>query len=122
MRLKNKLVNNIIAPVATSHSATFIRGTVNSINEKKNTCTVTYTNADGVKVKQENVPVKLSNVSFIDWFPKEKEVVNVSVKRGEIYITGPDYQNSYALMRNSMQLTQDIHADDSSYFIGGYIY
>ena len=122
MALKNKLIDNIIAPVASSHSATFIRAIVNSTNEKKNTCTVTYTNPDGVTVKQKDVPVKLTNVSFIDWFPKEKEVVNVSVKKGEIYITGPDYQKSYESMRSSIQLSQDIYSDNSSYFIGGYIY
>lgn len=122
MALKNKLIDNIIAPVASSHSATFIRATVNSTNEKKNTCTVTYINSEGVKVKQKDVPVKLTNVSFIDWFPKEKEMVNVSVKKGEIYITGPDYQKSYDSMRSSMQLSQDIYSDNSSYFIGGYIY
>lgn len=122
MALKNKLINNIIAPVASSHSATFIRGTVKKTNEKNNTCTVVYTNTEGVTVTQENIPVKLSNVSFIDWFPKEKEVVNISVKKGEIYVTGPDYQNSYSSMRESMKLSQDIYSDNSSYFIGGYIY
>lgn len=122
MGLKNKLVDNIIAPVATSHSATFIRATVNSSNEKNNTCTVTYTNPEGVKVKQENIPVKLTNVSFIDWFPKKNEKVNVSIKRGEIFVTGPDYQNSYSSVRSSIQLAQDIHSDNSSYFMGGYIY
>lgn len=122
MSLKNKLVNNIIAPVANGHSATSIRAKVNSTNEKNNTCTITYTDSEGVTVKQENVPVKLTNVSFIDWFPKEKDTVNVSVKKGEIYITGPDYQNSYSHMRNTMQLSQDVYSDDSSYFIGGYIY
>lgn len=122
MALKNKLIDNIIAPVASSHSATTIRGIVKKSNEKNNTCTVVYTNVDGVKVVQENIPVKLNNVSFIDWFPKEKEVVNVSVKKGEIYVIGPDYQNSYASMRSSMQLSQDIYSDNSSYFIGGYIY
>lgn len=122
MDLKNKLINNIIAPVATGHSATFIRATVNSSNEKNNTCTITYVNTEGVKVKQKDVPVKLTNISFIDWFPRPKETVIVSVKKGEIYITGPDYQNSYSHMRNSMQLSQDIYSDNSSYFIGGYIY
>lgn len=122
MGLKNKLVNNIIAPVANSHSATFIRGTINSVNEKNNTCTVTYVNQEGVKVKQVNVPIQLTNVSFIDWFPKVNEQVNVSVKKGEIYIVGPDYQKSYSSIRNSIQLAQDIYSDNSSYFIGGYIY
>lgn len=122
MALKDKLINNIIAPVATSHSATFIRATVNKSNEKNNTCDITYVNQEGVRVKQVGVPVQLTNVSFIDWFPKKNEVVNVSVKRGEIYITGPDYQHSYASMRNSIQLSQDIHSDNSSYFLGGYIF
>ena len=122
MGLKNKLVDNIIAPVATSHSATFIRGTVNSTNEKNNTCTVTYINLEGVKVKQEGVPIQLINTSFVDWFPKVNESVNVSVKKGEIYITGPDYQGNYSSVRQRRQLTQDIYSDDSSYFIGGYIY
>lgn len=122
MGLKNKLVENIIAPVANSHSATFIRATVNSVDEKSNTCTVTYVNQEGVTVKQENIPIKLNNVSFIDWFPKAKEIVSVSVKKNEIYVTGPDYQGDYSTVRNRIQLTQDIYSDDSSYFIGGYIY
>lgn len=122
MSLKNKLVDNIIAPVANSHSATFIRGIVNNVNEKNNTCTVTYTNSEGVKVKQESVPIQLTNVSFIDWFPKVNETVNVSVKKGEIYVVGPDYQKSYSSVRNKIQLVQDIYSDDASYFIGGYIY
>lgn len=122
MGLKNKLVENIVAPVASSHSAAFIRAVVLEANEKRNVCKVRYTDSEGVVLTQSNIPVVLNNVSFIDWFPKKNDSVIISLKKNEIKITGPDYEKSYGSLRSKIELSQDIHSDTSSHFLGGYIF
>lgn len=122
MNLKNKLVENIVAPVASSHSAAFIRATVLTADERSNTCTVKYRDQEGVLLTQPNVPVQLTNVSFIDWFPKKNESVILSVRKNELKVTGPDYQESYSNIKSKIELSNDIYSDTSSHFIGGYIF
>lgn len=122
MALKDKLINNIVAPVANSHSATFITASVLAINERNNVCNISYINQEGVKVYNNNVPIKLNNINFIDWFPKVNDTVIISVKRDEIFIVGPNYQQSYKEIRDQIQLSNDIYSDNSSYFLGGYIF
>lgn len=115
-------MENIVAPAITNRSAAFYSGKIISANEKSNTCTVRYINANGITVTQKNVPVQLSNVNIIDWFPKENDKVKVIEKEGLIAIEGPIYTNSYASIRSTIELTEDIYSDSSNYFMGGYIY
>lgn len=123
MSLKNKLINNIVSPVAIDKSTNSFDAIVTKVNEKANTCSIKYNNHEGIPVEQANVPVQLSNVGIIDWFPKVKEHVLITVKsRGDITIVGPSYGRNYNSIRNKIQLTEDIYSDISSSTMGGYIF
>ena len=122
MSLKDKLINNIVAPVASSHSAIFLDAVVKEINEKSNYCTISYTNENGVKVEQKNVPVQLQNECIIDWFPKVRDHVLITVKGNDIFITGPNYGGNFNRVKNKMILKQDILSDASTATLGGYIF
>lgn len=122
MNLKNTLKENIVTPVAMSHSSMFLDAVVKETNEKTNTCTVVYINQEGVELTQKSVPVQIQNVGIIDWFPKEKEHVIVTKKGGGLTITGPSYGKSYSTIRNQLELTEDIYSDTSDYTMGGFIF
>lgn len=122
MSLKDKLINNIVAPVASSHSAIFLDAVVKEINEKSNYCTISYTNENGVKVEQKNVPVQLQNECIIDWFPKVRDHVLITVKGNDIFITGPNYGGNFNRVKSKINLKQDILSDASTATLGGYIF
>lgn len=120
--LRSKLTENYIAPAVLNRSAAFYEGRIKKADERSNTCTVEYTNNQGVTTSQTNVAVKLSNIGIIDWFPKVNEKVQVTEKEGSIQITGPIYSGDYSAVRSQMKLKEDIFTDSSNYFIGGSIY
>lgn len=122
MSLKDKLIKNIVAPVAQSHSAIFLDAVVTEIDEKTNNCTISYTNENGVPVEQKHVPVQLQNECIIDWFPKVKDHVLITAKGNDIFITGPNYGRNFNLVKNKMKLKQDILSDTSTSTMGGYIF
>lgn len=122
MSLKNRLIENIVAPVASNHSAASLDAVVTKVNEKNNTCDIKYKNTEGIPVEQANVPVQLHNISIIDWFPKVKEHVIISAKGRDIVITGPSYGTNYNLVKSKIQLTEDIYSDISTSTMGGFIF
>lgn len=121
-QLKDKLVQNIVAPVASSHSATFLDAVVLKANESSNVCDIQYRDDQGVVVTQKSVPVEITSNNIIGWFPKEKEHIIVSVKGGDLFITGPSYGKNYNMVRNRMELKKDIYSNSFSYFLGGFIF
>ena len=123
MSLKSKLIENIVAPVASDKSTSSLDAIVTKVNERTNTCSIKYTNNEGIPVEQANVPVQLHNISIIDWFPKVNEHVLITTKgRGDIAITGPSYGKNYTNIRNKIKLTEDIYSDISSATMGGFIF
>ena len=123
MSLKSRLIENIVAPVATDKSTISSNAVVTKVNEKTNTCSIKYTNSEGIPVEQANVPVQLNNVGIIDWFPKVNERVLITTKgRTDITITGPSYGRNYNSIRSKIKLTEDIYSDISSSTMGGYIF
>lgn len=122
MGLKEKLIENIVAPVAFSHSASLLDAVVIKANEVSNTCSIKYENEEGVTVIQNNVPIQLQNVNIIDWFPNEKDHVIVNQKGNDIFIIGPSYGHNYNSVRAKLKLRQDIFSDTSSCTIGGCIF
>lgn len=120
--LKQKLVDNIVAPVATSHSAIFLDAVVINADEKTNTCDVKYTDAKGVPTEKKGVQIQLHNVNIIDWFPKANERVTIIVRDQLVMVTGPSYGGNYNNMKQKLQLTEDIHSDASGFSMGGYIF
>lgn len=122
MSLKNKLVNNIVAPVASSHSAIPLDATVTKINERNNTCDIKYVNENAVEIEQKNIPVLMYNECIIDWFPKEGEHVLISIRNNDIMITGPNYNGYFGTVKNKMNLKQDILSDASTSTLGGCIF
>ena len=122
MSLKDKLINNIVAPVASSHSAIFLDAVVKEINEKSNYCTISYTNENGVKVEQKNVPVQLQNECIIDWFPKENDKVIIKEYDKKAIITGPFIPGNYSSeIKSKNKKEKDIYTDLFSSCIGGFI-
>lgn len=121
-QLKDKLVQNIVAPVASSHSATFLDAIVLNANEKSNVCDIEYRDNQGVIVTQKNVPLEIINNNMIGWFPKNNEHVIVTIKGGDLFISGPSYGKNYDIVRNKMEQKKDIYSDESSYFLGGFIF
>lgn len=121
-QLKDKLVQNIVAPVASSHSATFLDAIVLKTNESSNICNIQYKDDQGVIVTQNSVPVEITSNNIIGWFPKEKEHVIVTVKGGDLFITGPSYGKNYNMIRSRMELKKDIYSNSFSYFLGGFIF
>ena len=123
MSLKSKLIENIVAPVATDKSTSSLDAIVTKVNERYNTCSIKYTNHEGIPVEQANVPVQLHNISIIDWFPKINEHVLITTKsRGDIVIVGPSYGRNYNNVRSKLRLTEDIYSDISSCTMGGFIF
>lgn len=122
MSLKNRLINNIVTPVASSHSVIPLDAVVTKINEKNNTCDVKYTNENAVDVEQSNVPVQMYNECIIDWFPKVGEHVLISVRNNDIMITGPNYNGNFGWVKNKVNLKQDILSDASTSTFGGCIF
>lgn len=123
MSLKSKLIENIVDPVASDKSTVSLDAIVTEVNKKSNTCSIKYTNYEGIPVEQANVPVQLHNVSIIDWFPKVKEHVLITTKgKGDITITGPSYGKNYNNIRKKTELTEDIYSDMSSATMGGFIF
>ena len=123
MSLKNKLIQNVVNPVATDMSTMSLDAVVTKVNEKANTCSVKYINHEGIQVEQANVPVQLNNIGIIDWFPKIREHVLVATKsRGDISIIGPNYGRNYGNVRKQLKLSEDIYSDISSFTMGGFIF
>lgn len=123
MSLKNKLIQNIVDPVAIDRSTMSLDAVITKVNQKSNTCSIKYTNQEGIPVEQANVPVQLNNIGIIDWFPKEREHVLISIKgRGDITIVGPSYGSNYNNIRSKLRLTEDIFSDISSSTMGGFIF
>lgn len=117
--LKNKLVQNIVAPVATSHSAISLDALVIDANQRTGKCTIEYVNSRGVKVVQENVFVKNISLEMFVWFPKKNEKVIISVRNNDIMITGPSISKSNS---GRLKLEHDIFSDNTSAGIGGSIF
>lgn len=122
MSLKNKLINNIVAPVASSHSAIPLDAVVTKVNERDNTCNIKYVNENAVDVEQKNIPVQIYNECIIDWFPKVGDHVLISVRNNDIMITGPNYGGNFNIVKNKMNLKQDVLSDASTSTLGGCIF
>lgn len=122
MNLKNTLIENIVTPVASSHSTMFYDAIVKEANEKNNTCTIIYTNQDGVELTQKRVPVQIQGIGVVGWFPKVRDHVVATKKGGDLCITGPSYGRSYSNITTRLQLTEDIYSDTSDYTLGGFIF
>lgn len=119
--VRQKLLNSMIEPAADSRSTSTFAGTIISVNEKTNICTVSYTRQDGKKINKDNVPVMLSNKSIIDWFPEEGENVLLQEKNNVTYITGPSCSN-YESIRNSISLVNDVFSDSFVDVLGGFLF
>lgn len=120
--LRNKLIENIVAPVANSHSAISLEATVISANEKTNKCKISYVNEKGIPITEEEVPIQMQNISIIDWFPKKRETVLISIRGKDVSIVGPSYGKSYGSIRSKLELKEDIYNDASNYTMGGFIF
>lgn len=119
--VRQKLLGSIIEPAADSRSSSTFSGTVISVNEKANTCSVSYTRLDGKKINKDNIPVMLTNKSIIDWFPEEKESVLIQVRNNITYIIGPSC-SSYDKIRSSISLTNDLFSDSFVDVLGGFLF
>jgi hypothetical protein len=119
--ITKKLKENLIDPAANGRSASTLLGTIISVNEKTNSCSVSFVRQDGKKNNKDNVPVMLTNKSIIDWFPEEGETVLLQEKNTVIYITGPSYSN-YGDIKKSITLKNDIFSESFLDVLGGFLF
>lgn len=119
--VRDKLLKNVVEPAADGRSSSMLTGTVTQVNEKANTCSVSYTKQDGKNVNKQNVPILLSNKGMIDWFPEEKEEVLLQEKNNRLYIMGPSY-TSYNSIRDSIKLKNDVFSNSFMDVLGGFLF
>lgn len=114
-------LNDIIDPAADNRSTNTFSGVITSVNEKANVCNISYTRKDGKKINKNNVPLMISNKSFIDWFPEVDENVLLQEKNNVTYITGPSCAN-YDIIRKSVSLVNDVFSDSFVDTLGGFLF
>lgn len=85
--IKNKIVDNIVNPVAIQKGYYSTIGTIMKADEKNNTCTVDYQDSRGNIVSKKNVPVLLTNGSEVGWFPKKGDIVCININDTNVEIT-----------------------------------
>ncbi|MGL4877946.1 hypothetical protein [Paraclostridium dentum] len=106
---KKTLKDNVVAPYNKYNLSQEKLGEVISTNEKRNTCSVTYRNVDGIKVVKDNVPVKNSKGLF-NGFPKVGDYVELQEVGRTVRILSVVDQS---LIGNSNTETNDIYSNSS---------
>ena len=86
--IKNSIRNSIVSSDAFYRGATEKVALVKSSNEKNGTCTIEFNNIEGRRIIENDVKVKLTNPSIIDWFPKKGDYVFIKEDLNVIIVLG----------------------------------
>lgn len=95
--------------------------TVLAINEKANTCDISYKDKNGYWSTEKNVAVKFEPNGVIGWFPNVGDSVIVSANNGYLEITGINTKDLKSA-RVKTNVTKDILSNFYDYVIGGHIF
>lgn len=121
MSIKQTIKDKIIEPATSGRGLSILTGTIISVDEKKNICSVSYTRQDGKKDNRDNIPILLANKSIIDWFPKSGDLVLIQQRENVIHVIGPAYSN-YVDIRNAVRPENDVLTNSFNYTLGGYLF
>lgn len=117
MSLKNTFRNNVVAPYSKHNTAQEKLAEVLAADEKRNVCSISYKNIDGMLVVKDDVPVKNNSLKgVVSGFPKAGDYVEIEEVGKVIRITGL-IEKSRLTTENSSN--NDSQAGPSSY--GGFL-
>lgn len=89
MSLKNTFRNNIVAPYSKHNTSQEKLGEVLAADEKRNVCTISYKNVDGMLVIKDDVVVLRNSVKgVVAGFPEVGDYVEIEEVGKIIRITG----------------------------------
>lgn len=120
--LKRKIQEQIISPVQQEYRGYTLIGRVTKIDEKNNTCDISFKDQQDKQQSIKNVPVALYNTSFVDWFPKEGDHVELSESAGSIKITGKINKEYFKKERNKIKKSKDVIPNNYNGVISGNIF
>lgn len=120
--LKRRIQRDIVAPADHLSREHTIVGKVTKSDERNNVCTVSYMDKDGYKSNKDNVPVRIYNQTFVDWFPKVGELVNLIESDYEVSIISK-YEGGYGTaVRASTESKKDIYTSSFGGTMAGNIF
>lgn len=120
MGIKEKLISNIVQPVARDSGSVTTVAKVISSDEINNTCNITYMDRNGIKRNKENVVVRIYD-NGSGYFPAIGDLVELQLERDICVIIARHVGNYNMDVRSKMQLRQDIYSDSSGSAVGGSI-
>lgn len=107
--LKRKIQERIVAPADHLSREHTIVGEVTLSDEKNNVCSVRYMDKDGYVSNKDNVPVRVYNQSFADWFPAKGEQVVMTESNYQVTIVSK-YEGGYGTaVRAGTEMKKDIY-------------
>lgn len=106
---KRRLQEEMVNPADQVRRDASYVARVTHANEKNNICSVSFIDKDGYVSNKDNVPVRIYNQSFIDWFPIKGEMVTVEDSDGNLSIVSK-FEGGYgSRIRAGTELKHDIY-------------
>lgn len=110
---KKNFRDNVIAPYNKYSQSYYKLAEVLESDSKRNTCTISYVNLDGISVISENVPYKKGFLrGFLGGFPKKGDYVEIQELNRSVKILDVIDINK---ITNSDNPTTDIYSGGSSF-------
>ena len=124
MSFKEKMLNDYLFPsINGGEYIPRIVGTVLGTDERNNSCSVRYKDKKNQSVVRYDVPVRLTSVSVIDWFPKVGDQVVMEANNINPIIVGEFEFQSKVTNKAITTLDSDVYSDNMSCETeGGHIY
>lgn len=121
-QLKQRIREDIIKPAEQVRRDAAHIAKVTYSNERNNFCSISFIDKDGYRSNKDNVPVRVYNQSFSDWFPVVGELVNVEDSDGNMSIVSK-FEGGYGShVRSTTELKQDIYTSSFGGTMSGMIF
>lgn len=119
--IKNAIRNSITSTDALFRGATEKVALVKSSNEKNGTCTIEFKNFEGNRTIKEDIKVRLSNPSSIEWFPVKGDYVFIKEDLDVVIVTGDATHIVSNTNKSNSSFKNDIFSNLVSDNTGGFI-
>lgn len=121
-QLKRRIQEEVVKPAEQVRRDSLYIAKVTYSAEKNNFCSITFIDKDGYRSNKDNVPVRIYNQSFSDWFPSLNELVNVEESDGNMSIVSK-FEGGYGSnVRGGTELKQDIYTSSFGGTMSGMIF
>lgn len=121
-QLKRRIREEIVKPAEQVRRDASHVAKVTYSGEKNNICSISFIDKEGYRSNKDNVPVRIYNQSFSDWFPTVGELVNVEDSDGNLSIVSK-FEGGYgSSVRALTELKQDIYTSSFGGTMSGMIF